>query len=108
MPTQPPAFRPAGWREPKPWQRPGLFQKDKRKRGRAGMKERAEILAAEPCCRLCAKAGKTVGADVVDHIVPLSWGGSDDRGNKQPLCDPCHDAKSKREREIDRNNRSKR
>lgn len=108
MPTQPPAFRPAGWREPKAWERPGLFRKDNRKRGRAGMKERAEILAGEPFCRSCRKKGKNVAADVVDHIVPISWGGSDDRGNKQPLCIPCHDEKSKGEREIDRKNRSRR
>lgn len=30
--------------------------------------------------------------------MPLSEGGSDERSNKQGLCDPCHDAKSAAER----------
>lgn len=74
---------------------------DQRKRGRAGQKERAEILAAEPLCRPCRKAGRTRAATIVDHILPLAWGGSDDRANKQPCCKPCHDEKSAAERAID-------
>ena len=35
---------------------------------------------------------------MVDHIVPLEWSRCDERFNKQGCCDPCHDAKSKRER----------
>ena len=45
MPTQPPRYRPPGWKPGKPWERPGLFVKDNRKRGRAGMRERAAVLA---------------------------------------------------------------
>jgi len=37
-------------------------------------------------------------ADEVDHIVPLSRGGGDERSNLQPLCRPCHAAKTARER----------
>ena len=93
MPARPPKFRPAGWREPTPWERP-LMYKDRRLRGRAGMRDRAMVLAEEPFCRSCLEQGRHVGSDKVDHIVPLAWGGSDDRSNKQGLCDPCHDAKS--------------
>lgn len=97
MPRQPPVFRAPGARERKPWQPSGAVV-DKRKRGRAGMRDRAEVIAEEPFCRECLKQGKRVATDIVDHIVPLAWGGSDDRENKQGLCDPCHDEKSKRER----------
>ena len=43
-------------------------------------------------CRMCAKEGRTVQAQVVDHIVPhrgdqaLFW----DPANWQPLCKPHH------------------
>lgn len=55
---------------------------------------RDAFLAEHPMCRMCAAAGRTTAATVVDHIVPhrgdnrlrLS------RWNLQPLCKPCHDA----------------
>lgn len=99
MPTQPPVV---GGRKPKVAWAPTPWGKDKRKRGRAGVKERAEILAADPLCRPCLKQGRTRRATIVDHIQPLSWGGTDVRTNKQPICKPCHDAKSAEEREIGR------
>ena len=76
--------------------------KDKRKRGRAGMRDRAQVLAEEPFCRLCLEKGLEVASDVVDHRIPLAWGGTDDRENKQGLCNPCHDEKSKAERAFTR------
>lgn len=76
--------------------------KDKRKRGRAGMRDRAQVLAEEPFCRLCLEMGLEVASDVVDHKLPLAWGGTDDRDNKQGLCNPCHDEKSKAERAFTR------
>jgi 5-methylcytosine-specific restriction protein A len=36
-------------------------------------------------------------ATQVDHIVPLSQGGTDVSENLQSICDDCHDAKSARE-----------
>lgn len=86
-----------------------MFHKDKRKRGRAGQRDRAQVLLEEPFCRRCleAKPPKKVKADVVDHIEPLAFGGSDERSNKQALCDPCHNAKSAAERlEAQRQSRS--
>ncbi|PZQ56259.1 MAG: endonuclease [Novosphingobium pentaromativorans] len=96
MPTQNPRFRPPGWRERQPWERP-LLHRDQRKRGRAGQRDRRQVLREEPFCRRCLEDGKHVASDVVDHIVPLAEGGSDDRENKQGLCDPCHDAKTRDE-----------
>lgn len=101
-----PVFRPAGWVERKAWA-PRSGQLVKRKRGRAGQKARAEVLSREPFCRECAKAGRERKADQVDHIVPLAWGGSDEIGNKQPLCLDCHIAKSERERSLSHPGRSR-
>lgn len=73
----------------------------KRVRGRAGQKARAQVIAEEPLCRICLTKGRTRKTEIVDHIIPLAWGGSDDRSNKQGLCKPCHDEKSIAERAID-------
>ena len=94
MPLQPPRF---GAFKRKPWQRV-RGTPDRRKRGRAGQRDRAQVLAEEPLCRLCLEAGRTSPSEVVDHIRPLSEGGSDERSNKQALCHSCHDAKSAAER----------
>lgn len=90
-------FRPPGWKPREPWAR-RVTHKDKRVRGRAGQAMRAKVLAEEPFCRECLKHGKRVQAVVVDHITPLAAGGDNSRSNQQGLCDPCHDAKSLKER----------
>ena len=74
-----------------------MLHRDQRKRGRAGQRDREQVRREEPFCRRCLEDGKYVATDVVDHIVPLAEGGSDDRENKQGLCDPCHDAKTRGE-----------
>jgi len=56
---------------------------------------RGEVLSR----KRCAQCGKTPTEDrvklEVDHIVPHSWGGSDDIDNLQPLCSQCnHDKQS--------------
>ena len=56
------------------------------------------MLAEEPFCRLCLIQGKRVQATEVDHIKALAAGGSEARPNRQALCKPCHEAKSKAER----------
>lgn len=97
MPERPPVFRPPGWRPRKAWERPTGYN-DKRKRGRAGKRDRAAVLAEEPFCRLCLAYGRHRQSQIVDHIIPLAWSRCDERWNKQALCKPCHDEKSKRER----------
>ncbi|AOH85736.1 hypothetical protein AWL63_19090 [Sphingomonas panacis] len=104
MPSQPSSLVRPGQKERKPWQRTSTFV-DKRKRGRAGQRDRAQVLAEEPLCRACLELGRTTASTRVDHIKPLSEGGTDDRSNKQGLCIPCHDAKSAAERTAARRDR---
>ncbi|MGC4075432.1 MAG: HNH endonuclease signature motif containing protein [Rubrivivax sp.] len=69
-----------------------------RERGYSSKWERARegYLRANPLCRTCQAQQLLELATVVDHIVPhkgdmgLFW----DRTNWQPLCKPCHDAKT--------------
>lgn len=96
MPTQPPRFSFVKTAPRKAWARP-LFHQDERKRGRAGQRDRAQVLAEEPLCRICEAKGLTAASEQVDHVIPLSQGGKDERYNKQGLCKPCHRAKTKRE-----------
>lgn len=58
---------------------------------------RERVLSEEPSCRLC---GKTSTA--VDHIVPLSHGGGEDRGNLEALCATCHSLKTGRDFALNR------
>ena len=52
----------------------------------------------QPLCPQCQALGFTVAGAEVDHIVPLSQGGSlMDRANLQHLCRPCHDVKTQRQ-----------
>lgn len=72
---------------------------------------RARVLRAEPLCRACLSKGRPVEAVEVDHIVPLSEGGTNRlgtllnvttplgivqqwTGNLQPLCKKHHSAKT--------------
>lgn len=50
------------------------------------------FLRAHPRCARCGAP-----ATVVDHVLPLRAGGSHDPANLQPLCAPCHNAKTARE-----------
>lgn len=100
MPFQPPSFgRPSAPR--KKWA-PPAHRPDNRKRGRAGQRERRQVLDEEPFCRICLKEGRSTLSVVVDHIKRLADGGSDERSNKQALCKPCHDAKTASELDLDR------
>lgn len=69
-----------------------------RKRGSAGVKDRANIKKRDfGLCQECRRQGLSRPGRVVDHIIPLWKGGSDEDTNKELLCDPCHDAKTARE-----------
>ena len=59
---------------------------------------RAEVLAAEPMCRQCARQGIERRAQMVDHIEPIRIAPERrlDPTNCQPLCWPCHRRKTNR------------
>lgn len=64
--------------------------------GRRWAAARVAWLQASPLCVVCAAAGRTTAASVVDHIRPhrgdpaLFW----DRDNWQSLCAECHNRKT--------------
>lgn len=97
MPLQPPRFAFVKRVPRTAWQQPGK-NVHRRKRGRAGQRDRAQILAEEPLCRPCLADGRVTPSEEVDHIrddLPDEmW---DERENKQGICKPCHKAKTARE-----------
>lgn len=52
------------------------------------------VLHSEPLCRECKKNGRLTAATEVDHIIPLSKGGTNELSNLQPLCHECHSRKT--------------
>lgn len=71
----------------------------KRVRGRRGQANRMAVLKRDKgLCVKCLEAGRTVAATEVDHIIPLSQGGTDEVSNKQSLCHECHLEKTTQDR----------
>ncbi len=50
---------------------------------------RASFLRHHPYCAICGAE-----ATVVDHVLPLSQGGTHEWANLQPLCVSCHNRKT--------------
>src|SRR5688572_544069 len=71
----------------------GDYDKD-RLRGRALQQRRQRWFRLHPMCARCYVRP----AEELDHVVPLSRGGSDDESNISGLCKPCHQEKSLKER----------
>jgi hypothetical protein len=66
-----------------------------RLRGRAGVKQRDRRLRrTNYLCELCLEKGITREAKIVDHKIPLAFGGTDDDENTQNLCNECNDFKT--------------
>ena len=95
MPTRAPTHKPPGWQPRAPWSH--AKNSSARGYGTRWRKLRTYILAREPLCRACKNEGRTSAATHVDHVTPKANGGTDDVANLQPLCAPCHVAKSARE-----------
>jgi 5-methylcytosine-specific restriction protein A len=73
-------------------------QHHQRIRGRKGVAIRKRVKAKQPLCAICAIKGLVVAARHVDHVIPLSKGGTNDDSNLMPLCVPCHEAKTARDK----------
>ena len=65
-------------------------QRTPRLRGRAGQKQRLRRLErTNGLCERCLEKGLTTLATVVNHKVPLAFGGSDFDTNTENLCGSC-------------------
>jgi 5-methylcytosine-specific restriction endonuclease McrA len=59
---------------------------------------RPDQLLREPLCRQCLAQGRIVVATEVDHITPISAGGSEIADtNLQSLCLVCHSRKTRKD-----------
>lgn len=60
---------------------------DSRYRGAKGVRRSRAILDRDDTCHVCG----LLGADQVDHVIPLAEGGADTRDNLAPIHRvPCH------------------
>lgn len=53
-------------------------------------------------CQPCKRQGKRTKATEVDHIKPLSQGGTDDDNNLESVCRDCHRTKTQKEARLGR------
>jgi 5-methylcytosine-specific restriction enzyme A len=51
---------------------------------------RNRFIRAHPVCEHCAREGRTTIATEVDHVIPLSKGGTHADENLSALCHSCH------------------
>jgi 5-methylcytosine-specific restriction protein A len=56
---------------------------------------RLRVLRLEPFCRFCLAAGRHTAAEHVDHVKPLSAGGTNAIDNLRPLCATCHNRRTR-------------
>lgn len=76
--------------------------------GTAWRKLRALALQRDKgLCQACLAAHRVTIATECDHITPKHKGGTDDLGNLQMLCGPCHSEKTQREAAEARGHRLK-
>ena len=79
--------RPCATHRPKPW---AGYRSPRRISSGRWARIRTRILrAADWRCAMCGQP-----AAEVDHITPLTLGGTDDDANLQALCTPCHRTKT--------------
>ncbi len=99
MPTQPPRFRPPGWREPEPWVTSKGRSRQQRGYGREHDEMRKIVMAEEPLCRECLRLriDPPARTTIADHIIAQAEGGGRERTNYQGLCTPHSKAKTAQE-----------
>lgn len=70
----------------------------RRMTGRPWRRLRQEVLERDHyLCQRCRRKGLVTEAAEVDHVVPLSEGGTDKPENLEAICSPCHVDKTQRE-----------
>jgi len=83
-------------------------QRDRETRGTAAqrgydaywVRVRDAYAREHPLCEDHLERGETVAMTLVDHKIPLPYGERLDPKNLRSLCDPCHGAKSARDRAV--------
>lgn len=98
MPIRPPIHRPLGHSAKTGAWSTTTTSRHERGYGNAWRDLRLLVLAEEPLCRACRADGRVTAATEVDHVVPKSRGGTDERSNVQPLCRRHHTEKTMTER----------
>ncbi|MCW2395876.1 HNH endonuclease [Sphingobium sp. B8D3B] len=61
------------------------------------MKIIARIRDRDPLCVICKAKGLIARTEIIDHIVSLADGGTDDDDNLQGVCKDCSDQKTEEE-----------
>ncbi|MDT7536172.1 HNH endonuclease signature motif containing protein [Sphingobium sp. SA2] len=85
----------------KAWQHVGKESRHQRGYGAQHVRLRAQLLAQEPLCRLCAQKNppRVTAATIADHITQIAdlppGAPLYDITNLQPVCVACHDAKTR-------------
>jgi 5-methylcytosine-specific restriction enzyme A len=64
------------------------------RKGSRNRKVAAQMKAEQPWCSSCGSPGTAANPLTIDHIIPLSKGGTNARENKCVLCYRCNRAKS--------------
>ena len=102
MPTAPPRHQPPGTRPAQ--DRAKAYDQHRgsaasRGYDRAWQRLRRAVLAEEPLCRHCRRAGLLPEANEVHHVQPVARRPELrlERANLVPLCKPCHSAETARE-----------
>jgi 5-methylcytosine-specific restriction endonuclease McrA len=62
--------------------------------GSRNRKVAAQLKAQQPWCSSCGSPGTAANPLTIDHIIPLSRGGTNARENKTVLCYRCNRLKS--------------
>lgn len=70
---------------------PRARERYERTRGHKWLRLRHVVLVEEPVCMICGRKPSVE----VDHILPVSKGGADDRDNLQGTCKECHEDKTR-------------
>lgn len=96
MPVAPPVHRTRP--KPKAWENRKQGTTTERGYGWEWQKLRRQVVQRDSgLCQQCMRENRVRSGRHVDHVTPKAKGGSDEMGNLELLCVPCHNAKTARE-----------